>query len=112
MTTTDARELDARVAEKVMGKRVDPDDCGCTDCLTGESLHPGQVPDYLTDASADYEVLRHVRETWDARRLRRFSANLQAMWFDRQRDADESYPVVAYLPGDYARAALAVMEGE
>lgn len=65
---------------------------------------------FLTDPAADYLVLAHVREHWHANQLYIFSNALAYDWFAR-------LPVVTnladamlqYQPGDYARAAKAVL---
>lgn len=60
-------ELNALVAERVMGVRVDPDDCGCTDCILGETLNSRIVPDYCNDIAAAWGVLEYLctqRSLW------------------------------------------------
>ena len=75
-------ERDALVAEHVMG-----------------------VPSaYSTDPSADYEVLRRVRETWDKHAKWSFREALWRIWTDREDIAHTA--VLLYQPGDYSIAAL------
>lgn len=123
MTTTDARVLDARVAELVMGWRavyVSPhgplhprvhegplDRLDFWDTSDGRRMPCGWSP--ITDPAADYAVLRHVRETWDTDAQYRFAQALAELYRPRK---EGNHPILRYMPGDYSRAALAVMEGE
>lgn len=129
MTTTDTRALDARVAELVMGweRWVPPSLAPCarllepgTVAVDGDGwrkdpdapLHAlTSVPAYTTSPAHDYEVLHHVRETWLHDEQYRFAKLLMSMWRERGRTVADA-PMMRYLPGDYARAALAVVEGE
>lgn len=109
------RELDMQVAERVMGWTPvenygtrtgfwDPDgEYGAGDRVCWED----EIPPYSTDAAADYTVLQHVRATWDEVTRRRFHRRLNQTWLERQVEEAESFPPLAYEPGDYARAALA-----
>lgn len=136
----EARAINARVAELVMGFEwrrsplrdvalkalVRPDKCPSYGPLQGDEIQAYDYdqfcPRYLTDPAADYEVLRHVRETWDPARFRAFMAELRRIQAARLNAFMDSrrwglYPDGArseamYEPGDYSRAALAVMEGE
>lgn len=128
------REFDAEVAEKVMGIRwivIEsamingrlqgngdvwwPEEFG--DPLNPSSgAHVGWGPDrYSTDPSADYEVLKHVRETWgdDIHEFCRhlyliLRQNMEAV-LDYSNEIDYA---AYYLCGDYSRAALAVANGD
>lgn len=55
-------ELNALIAERVMELRVDPDDCGCTDCLTGQTMNSRTLPDYCNDIAAAWQVAEKMRE--------------------------------------------------
>lgn len=115
-TTVDTRALDAEVAERVMGWTevrewgsgyVDrPDGMGGIS-PTGKCIE--DIPSCLTDPAADYEVLRHVRETWDHSRQYQFAHALAELYRSRK---EGRHPVVRYQPGDYSRAALAALNGE
>lgn len=61
-----------------------------------------------TDPSADYEVLKHVRETWPRSEWLEFSEALGDMWCKRATvEVETSFGVGGrYEPGDYSRAAL------
>lgn len=128
MTTTDARELDARVAELVMGWRrwVPPaiapyarlfepgfnmarNGWDQSDSAPLYEVLDHDAPLYTTDPSDDYEVLRHVRETWDTDAQYRFAHALAELYRPRK---EGNHPILRYMPGDYSRAALAVMEEE
>jgi hypothetical protein len=72
-------------------------------------------PAYTSDASADYSVLAKVRETWDDVDLFNFGSALAGLW----RRLNElplgcemrkcGMQHLMYEPGDYSRAALAVL---
>lgn len=69
------------------------------------------VPKFMTKPAADYDVLRRVRVAWDRDRRSRFVNALRALWQKRSGPDDELE--LRYEPGDYSRAALAVLdEGE
>lgn len=63
---------------------------------------------YTSDPAADYQVLLHVRENWDVEQQKKFSEELARMnsfyvsWFH--------HGLLGYKPGNWSRAALAVME--
>jgi hypothetical protein len=125
----DPREIDARVAERVMGRRRHkirflPCERGgvweCEVCTAmycnppwdrekvaaewcGDSQY---VPRYSTDPDDDFAVLRHVREAWDAGQQMRVHDVLERMFRDSVREC--GFPHLAYEPGDYAMAALLV----
>jgi hypothetical protein len=107
----DRRELDARVATEIMGwKRGRPERGEYPWRRPDGSWHPSHVvPGYTSDPAADYEVLCHVRETWDGPKQAAMMERLTTMWAER---SAEYLRWLAYMPGDYSRAALAVMEGE
>lgn len=138
MATDDTRRLDAEVAEKVMGwERWTCSDYGyreadlfkdATHLTTWRKVGPeiplgehaeAMVPRYSTDIAADYEVLKHVRETWEPTAFAAFMAALRHIHHDRiaaftrarkwnaYRDGNRSE--VMYEPGDYSRAALAAL---
>lgn len=121
MTTTDARELDARVAEFVMGIHLIHDTAQVPDYYRGMGPYwappvgePGfaehwPIPHYTSNPAADYEVLRRVRETWLHNEQYLFANALAELYRPRK---EGNHPILRYIPGDYSRAALAVMEGE
>lgn len=96
-----SQELDAKVATLVMGLNGD-------EMLKDEQMFPrhGALPEYTTDPRDDYKVLKHVRETWDFNQRYRFSDYL----IERMRARRCTHPIMAYEPGDYSIAALAVKE--
>lgn len=107
MPDTDTQSLDARVAEKVMGWQW------CSEATE----RPGDIwlPHFTGDPTADYSVLVHVRETWIFSKRRAFARDLVKLWQTRvplPNGEAEAMPGAAmrYLPGDYSRAALAVVE--
>jgi len=67
---------------------------------------------YTKDVAADYEVLERVRE-WTAPQRFSFGCELDAVWSVREHgeNGDRYVPenAVQYRPGDYSRAALAVL---
>ena len=71
-------------------------------CLCGDPL-PGP-PDPDNSAEDDYEVLDHVRRHFTPDQLLRFGAVLAENW-----EFAPAYDAHPYTPGDYARAALAVL---
>ena len=128
-------ELDARVAEKVMGG-ADMVGFLCPRCGSnyfgssqdgmrychGEHRACGwsgqaadAVPPFTTDPAADYKVLQHVREHWPDEagdKWERFSETLWERLVERRKYGwnltFDSHGL--YEPGDYSLAALAVME--
>ena len=62
-----------------------------------------------TDPTADYSVLVKVRETWSKIKQAAFLVVLEDIMC--QRTLGAALRLLAYEPGDYARAALAVVEG-
>lgn len=66
---------------------------------------------YTTDPAADYSVLEKVRKTWDLQQIRALSASLRYIWHERKEATP--YPMETfYQPGDYSRAALAVLKAK
>ena len=133
-----SREQDARVAELVMGwtayaeqrgkyrlavvvspgdrppwmKTRDPEPERYEQIGAVEAVKMGffgiGFPEYTRDPGADYTVLERVRG-WGRAEQDWFYEALGTIWVDERR-CDE-LPALAYQPGDYARAALAVVEG-
>lgn len=76
----------------------------------------------FTDANADYQVLQRARVYLDHDGRRRVGRTLEAVWLARfdLRPSREDEPAKAlqillsleYEPGDYARAALAVLDSQ
>ena len=119
-----SREEDARVAELVMGwTNVRFIDNGRE--LYGSSPFDAadRVPDFTTDASADYTVLEYVRENWTDEQKEAFDYRLSILQWERRegRTWHETmcssvhgsvYDFVGpldYIKGDNSRAALAVV---
>ena len=112
--TDELRKLDAEVAEKVIGWRVEWTDAG------GLGLAPWVSYDgstrylcehYSTDPAADYSVLVKVRETWDADARELFLEALQDVMIERSsvtKGIGLAW-LAMYRPGDYSRAALAAL---
>ncbi len=96
-----SQELDAKVATLVLG-------LDGADMLKDEQMFPrhGALPEYTTDPRDDYKVLKHVRETWDYHARYRFSIEMVELMRGRK----TAHPIMAYEPGDYSKAALAVKE--
>jgi len=106
------------VAEKVMGwRRVNGGwlgGWGYDRNLPGDLVGMGGL-DWRPDESAndDCLVLRHVRKTWPPFRLLAMSEELARVWCKACFGSGGASPqMLVYQPGDYARAALAVVEGE
>jgi hypothetical protein len=125
------READAKVAELVMGFTRTPvrvkGSTNYGDCWlqpdapeidgqwTAHELHVYYAPRfYTTDPAADYQVLAHVREKWGAEHHCAMRDELKMAWERRAHDSDkaEVWGPTQYRPGDYSRAALAVIEKE
>lgn len=102
-TMTADRETDARVAQRVMGWREGEDFARATWSPTSRADH-------------DVMVLEYIRETWPGSMRLAFTGRLLERWDARR----ASYPrhflagppelPLLYEVGDYARAALRVVE--
>ena len=111
------RELDAEVARKVMGWEVHfRNTAFWVDAADANKLCDrvlASVGDWRpsTDPAADYEVLKHVREQWDAEPQAEFKAALEDIWQPRSRSRGGliHFYILAYAVGDYSRAALAAL---
>lgn len=111
----DTRKLDGLIAEQVFATdkwsvwwdNYDDEisDEGESPVRQGYAVYDS-VPHYTTDAAADYLVLVHVRESWDQEKRHLFEVNLEGIWLKRNRWYTTP---VWYEPGDYSRAALAVL---
>jgi hypothetical protein len=106
------RELDAKVAEKVFGASTMTDDSWPFQESYPNPDYNGQIfwrllRKYTSDAAADYEVLKHVREKWEDDLTYSFHESLFGLWRKRSKNAgwSEMTPLV-YEPGDYSIAAL------
>jgi hypothetical protein len=111
----DNRELDALVADKVM-------------CWTPADLTDGRilwavpgnrtawsVPPFTTDSSADYLVLKHVRENWsDLKLWDEFCIQLHILQSARShpRGFLPQWHQGMYEPGDWSKAALKALGEE
>ena len=108
------REQDARVAELMGCESRRPSGLGNT-WLWKPHGYATDLPRFTTDASADYLVLKWVLESWSKDRLLRFSEGLYDLWDARAAESDPRgddrwIDAMLYTPGDYSRAALAVVE--
>lgn len=64
------------------------------------------APQYTTDASADYLVLKRVRDTWDEKMLWNFGQRFHGITGIRAvTDSQQGVFAVMYEPGDYSHAA-------
>lgn len=61
------------------------------------------------NAADDYRVLLKVRETWQRGDKTLFAAHLTELWRTRCKVGENI--VEQYVPGDYSRAAIAVLKG-
>ena len=95
------RELDMLVHVRVMG---------CDERVAAAlALGP---PSYTTSADADYTVLQLVRETWSFSKRWRFCGHLaEQLITSALGHKSEAFPgwLLRYVPGDFAKAALAVV---
>jgi hypothetical protein len=127
------REFDARVMVKVMGIVWDEGKCRvCGWPFSDDHCHPNDCsmrpvpatraddpPHYSTDAAADLSVHR-VACALDGLKKRRYFAALNAILIGLYADRDDLKSLhhgkignmEFYRVGDYARAALRVVEGE
>jgi hypothetical protein len=116
-----SRELDAKVAENVLGF---PRTSSNQLCPPGTKMPPhwhalACVSNFTTNASADYEVLKHVRETWDRHKQESFTGRLNDLWTARNKypeawmyeELDQNCPLF-YEPGDFSKAALKALGEE
>lgn len=110
-----SRELDAKVADKVMGwkfpfsaERMRGDWHDHWHDEINKTLYlPEQLPWFTSNAGDDYEVLKHVREKWDEQMQVNFSGALAKIKFSRSHRWELNYE-----PGDYSRAALKALGEE
>ncbi len=106
-----SRELDAKVAELVMGWDFVSEGYGRAPIFQHVPDLRYPVPPYTTNASDDYEVLKHVRETWsDPDMVLGFQDSLNELWDARWKGGPNLTIAYYYEPGDYSIAALAVKE--
>jgi hypothetical protein len=105
----DRRELNERIATEILGWRRSRAEYGEAPWILPDGVTAWTVRYFTTDPTADYEVLRHVRETWEQGMIHRYGEALYRIWRHRSMFMDVG---MRYEPGDYSRAALAVMEGE
>lgn len=111
------RELDAKVAEKVMGWKRSQFNANHFEIspssyrsIVPESWH-GFEPS--TNAVDDYEVLKHVRENWEQLMHDKFTECLGKIWVKRREDKTKFVNfAMCYEPGDYSRAALKALGEE
>jgi len=96
-----SRELDAKVAEKVLGLHTNDHSKYWFDVL-GTIVYMRDFFEPTTDIKCDYEVLKHVRENWsinDQLRMDKEMAGIISF-----RSVYGAY--LFYQPGDYSKAAL------
>ena len=130
------RELPAVVAELVLGRKCErrqrndgmpefrwwyPDRSGHCMPWYPEDKGTAWAIDFkpFERASDDYEVLKHVREHWDSRDVCKLRDEVKRCWEERasqyldetgRADGVGVWGCTQYRPGDYSRAALAVVE--
>jgi hypothetical protein len=115
------RAQNEQVAEKVMGWHwhdlgwmkvmVPPEGTpGIVTSWSDNALPP--VPNFTTDAGADYTVLEHVRAEWikPPFLITMFWMELDHLWQGREAGGYPMAPFMYYHPGDYSHAALATIE--
>lgn len=113
-----SRELDALVAEKVMGWHWCPN-WGCytseewkKDCPPPDGIYKCSERISFSDVASDYEVLKQVREKWLIPDQYLFLAELcRLIEWRRRKVAGQLHSsfFMFYEPGDYSRAALKVL---
>ena len=112
------RELDALVQKHIFGSETSEALGQWFFRLEGNYWPP--VPNYTSDAAADYAVLCKVRETWDEPMQDKWHVELQNVWMDRRGGPMLiaftaggpmliAFTAIDYLPGDYSKAALAAL---
>lgn len=125
------RKRDAWASEKIVGRDVlwlevvEHDDGSVTPspyktpgsepCYENSNTDLFIVPYFSTDPAADYEVLKHVRETWDGARQKAFSDAYYHLVSKRWLALGEpptNHVYVMYEPGDYTLASLLALESE
>lgn len=125
------RERDAAVAEQVMGIKRRQVRVRATDIFADVWTHGvqtladgqwtleelqnyGAPRPYSTDPTADYAVLKHVRETWSVEDQCDFHNKLLLVWSSKYNSRSISFAQVSqhmrYEPGDYSFAAWAVKQ--
>lgn len=126
------QEQDAEVAVKLFGWRYGrsndrqlafPPDWVASSVAYSEVPFEGvrqdfrtDLPAYTTDAAADFEVLKRVRETWKPWQVCAVRDEM-TMTFERRAwekqkagELDTIWGLTQYLPGDWSRAALSVLK--
>jgi hypothetical protein len=68
--------------------------------------------DPFADANADLQVLERVRETWGPGRQKELGDQLRLAWMARWGYQADTPEHLRYQAGDYARAALAVLDAQ
>ena len=102
----DTRELDAWIAERVMGWTRSADGYWQDPNYPLPEMLP---PAFHSTAFADYQVLVKVREEWDEKLSLAFVRHCSAIWVDREPECGtQGWP--CYEIGDYSRAARAALE--
>ena len=105
------REIDALVAEKVMGWSAIEEVSPALPFIgqPPERDEPGfYVPAFTTDPRSDYDVLCKVREKWEGQQQGDFALAVYTIWHSRQATSLMAFawPALLYEPGDYSIAAL------
>ena len=136
-TMSAGAELDRVIAEKVMGWEFHHDVPGYGDCWLSAEFYASESPSPVsrvlqivdefnpsTNASDDYRVLEHVRETWTMERRNAVGVKFAEIQTDRNFErlekseglnesvADWHPWWLEHHPGDWSRAALAVLAEE
>lgn len=110
-----SRELDAKVATKVMGWRQVEEYFGSSptgrfNWCCGTKKYIDFVP-YSTDVKWDYEVLKHVREKWTREQQDKFAEACDDVMAVRC-TPNSQWWCIAYEPGDWSKAALKALGEE
>lgn len=87
-------------------------DCGADVTWSLSGKIDFACPHYSTDPSADYRVLKHVREKWSDADFDRFDTMLDLILGEHESKRDTLFCSSLYEPGDYSLAALASIEKE
>ncbi len=100
-------KIDEKVATLIMGWAPSNSDFYLWMTPDGNSFGDPLDPwSPTTNVIDDYQVLQHVRKVWTFDERYRFSVALVELMRSRK----AVHPVMAYEPGDYAKAALAAKE--
>ena len=117
------REQDKRIAE-MMGcfvtKQYGASRCGCGDEYHSPHNDPNRavLKYYTSDPTADYEVLKFIRENWDEEKIVLFCHALRDEHARNHLAGVKNLRIYAtvqfmhYMPGAYSRAALKALNND